>query len=121
MFCTLISLLENSTFPKGILEHAAIPTILQNKLMYVVYTPTFMPDGKAMTYFLPSFQISTLKSHNHRSIAQHTRSTPTTFKTYLNLNATIMVQFLVILCCFVCNEQKNGGGVTLFKQPMEFI
>jgi len=51
MFCTLISLLENNTFPKGILEHAAIPTILQNKLTYVVYTPIFMPGGKAMTYF----------------------------------------------------------------------
>jgi hypothetical protein len=82
----------------------------------VVYTPTFMLDGKAMTYFLPSYQISTLKSHNPRPITKHMRSTPTNFKTYPNLNATIMAQFLVILCCFICNEQKkNGGGVTLFK------
>jgi hypothetical protein len=89
MFCTLTSLSENNTFPKGILEHVAIPTILQNKLTYVVYTPTFMPDGKAMTYFLPSYQFSTLKSYN-RPITQHMRSTPTNFKTYPNLNATIM-------------------------------
>jgi len=107
MFCTLISLLENSTFPKGILEHAAIPTILQNKLTYVVYTPTFMSDGKAMTYFLPSYQISTLKSHSPPPLTPHMRSTPTTFKTYPNLNATIMAQFSLILCCFVCNEQKK--------------
>jgi hypothetical protein len=38
----MIILLENSTFPKGILEHAAIPTILQNKLTYAIYTPTVM-------------------------------------------------------------------------------
>jgi len=111
----MISLSENNTFPKGILEHVAIRTILQNKLTYVVYTPTFMPDGKAMTYFLPSYQISTLKSYNPRPITQHMRSTPTTFKTYPNLNATIMAQFLVILCCFICNEKQTGGGVTLFK------
>ena len=60
-----MSLSENNTFPKGILEHAAIPTILQNKLTYVVYTPIFMPDGKAITHFLPSYQISTLKSSSN--------------------------------------------------------
>ena len=115
MFCTLISLLENNIFPKGIEEHVAIPTILQNNLTYVVYTPTFMLDGKVITYFLPSYQMSTLKSYNPRPITQHMSSTPTTFKTYPNLNATILAQFLVILCCFVCNEQRTGGGVTLFK------
>jgi hypothetical protein len=52
-FCTMIIVLENSTFPNGILEYAAILTILQNKITYAIYNPTFMPHGKLRIFCHP--------------------------------------------------------------------